>query len=112
TSITTTAGFTQTTYLSSLQTTASLYRALQANVTKLQQFNTKFKTFLPATGSPRTEDRIVLFSATSVANFNQTTFLNSLGTVTPTPTPTSAITTLTQALETTGDRAQDLNLLY
>ncbi len=99
--ITSAAGYQQENFLNSLQAAAGLYRALQANSAQRLNFNKAYKTYLPPAGSPRSVDREIVFSVTANVYFEQASFLaDVLG------------MSLTLALRTASNQAQNLNLLY
>ncbi|MBI4398305.1 MAG: hypothetical protein HY586_04200 [Candidatus Omnitrophica bacterium] len=82
------AGYNQAAYLKSLEAAAGLYRTLQANSTLRQKFNQVYKTYLPATGTPRGVDTDVLFRVVSQTGYEQAKFLSALGAPAPAPVPT------------------------
>ena len=89
-SITTAAGYNETTYVALLVKTFNYYKSLQADPVKLASFNLTNKTYLPATGTPTEKDRTFLFNL-----MKSTTTTTTPATTTPTTTiPTTLDTTL------------------
>jgi len=80
-------GYTQDSYLVSVARGASLYRTIQGNLTYLTNFNIIYSASLPATGSPGSTNRAKLFTIVKAPDYNKTTFLGTLTTATPTPSP-------------------------
>ena len=107
--ITTATNYNQTAYLASLQTTNDLYKSLQANASLLNSFNQLYKTFLPVTGSPMTADVNVLFGITADTYYNQVNFTNSVKTLAATSPQAMS---LSLALQSNSNYAQNMNLLY
>ena len=93
-SITTQAGYGQSSFLSSLAKTASLYKAVQAlSASDRRQFNQQYKIYLQPAGSPSAADRKILFQVTSASGYDQSKVLKTGNTTpvvqNPAPTPSS-----------------------
>ncbi len=86
--ITSKAGYSQTAYLASLTKTTSLYKAIQAlSSTSRQKFNTKYGTYIPASGSPMSTDRTKLFGITAAIGYDRAQVLAAAtGTTVPATT--------------------------
>jgi len=107
--ITSAAGYDETKFLASLQTTASLYRSLQANLNQVQSFNQLYKSYVPKTGSPMTADRVKLFAATSDPNYTQAAYVAAIQALRATNTKNVA---LSLALQTNPEHATNYVCLY
>lgn len=86
--VTSTSGYSQSAFLTSLTKTTGLYRALQSNTAQRQAFNKKYQSYLQPSGSPMSADRAKLYSATAPWSYSQSTFLNSLASVPTKPVVT------------------------
>ncbi len=84
--IVTDSGYTQTSYLSNQTKSASLVRALRANTTLLNKFNTKYQCVITAAGKTTDFQRDILFGIVKSSTYSQTTFLNTLNGGTTVPT--------------------------
>ncbi len=105
-------GYNQSVWLSKMQKTASLLRALQADAGYRAGFNSKYAaTTVPVSGTPKQETRWELFAIVGTTGYTQTNFLNALPKVVAS-TLSSAAKTLFGVIQSNSGYRNDMNLLY
>ncbi len=100
--VTATTNYNQSAFLTTLSTSASLYRSLQANSTLSWQHGLLYGTVIRSTGSPTTTDRAILNGIVQTTGYGKAVYLSTV---------TNAAT-LYRSLQTNTTYRNNFNLLY